>query len=47
MGYSPWGQKESDTTERLGMHTHTPLPSIVISPLPFLTHLTFTTNSEL
>ena len=23
-GYSPWGHKESDTTERL---THTPLPS--------------------
>ena len=24
MGYSPWGRKESDTTERL--HTHTSHP---------------------
>ena len=23
MGYSPWGHKESDTTERLSMHTRT------------------------
>ena len=23
MGYSPWGHKESDTTERLCAHTHT------------------------
>ena len=23
MGYSPWGHKESDTTERLSTHTHT------------------------
>ena len=22
MGYSPWGCKESDTTERLSVHTH-------------------------
>ena len=22
MGYSPWGRKESDTTERLHTHTH-------------------------
>ena len=22
-GYSPWGRKESDTTERLSTHTHT------------------------
>ena len=22
-GYSPWGRKESDTTELLSMHTHT------------------------
>ena len=21
MGYSPWGHKESDTTERLSLHT--------------------------
>ena len=24
MGYSPWGCKESDTTEQLYTHTHTP-----------------------
>ena len=23
VGYSPWGHKESNTTERLSMHTHT------------------------
>ena len=23
MGYSPWGHKELDTTERLSTHTHT------------------------
>ena len=23
MGYSPWGCKESDTTERLSVYTHT------------------------
>ena len=23
VGYSPWGRKESDTTERLSMHTYT------------------------
>ena len=23
VGYSPWGRKESDTTERLSAHTHT------------------------
>ena len=23
MGYSPWGLKEWDTTERVSMHTHT------------------------
>ena len=23
MGYSPWGHKESDTTERLSIHTQT------------------------
>ena len=23
MGYSPWGHKELDTTERLSVHTHT------------------------
>ena len=23
MGYSPWGRKESDTTERLSTHAHT------------------------
>ena len=23
VGYSPWGRKESDTTERLSKHTHT------------------------
>ena len=23
VGYSPWGCKESDTTERVGIHTHT------------------------
>ena len=23
VGYSPWGHKESDTTEQLGAHTHT------------------------
>ena len=23
MGYSPWGHKESDTTERLNTHTRT------------------------
>ena len=22
-GYSPWGRKESDTTERVNTHTHT------------------------
>ena len=22
MGYSPWGHKESDTTERLMLHSH-------------------------
>ena len=22
MGYSPWGHKELDTTERLNIHTH-------------------------
>ena len=22
MGYSPWGHKESDTTEQLSTHTH-------------------------
>ena len=24
-GYSPWGHKESDMTERLSMHTHVPV----------------------
>ena len=23
MGYSPWGRKESDTTEHLSMHAYT------------------------
>ena len=27
MGYSPWGQKESDMTERLSTHTHTHAPA--------------------
>ena len=26
VGYSPWGHKELDTTERLSMHTHTHTP---------------------
>ena len=27
MVYSPWGGKELDRTEQLGMNTHTPLPA--------------------
>ena len=26
MGCSPWGRKESDTTERLQIHFHYPIP---------------------
>ena len=26
MGYSPWGRMESDMTEQLSTHTHTPVP---------------------
>ena len=26
MGYSPWGRKESDTTERLHLHLHATFP---------------------
>ena len=28
-GYSPWGRKESDTTERLHFHCHTPCNVII------------------
>ena len=28
MGYSPWGRKESDTTERLHFHFHTYTDSV-------------------
>ena len=31
-GYSPWGHKESDMTERLNTHTHTHIGVIVICP---------------
>ena len=34
MGYSPWGRKESDTTERL-THTHTHRLGIVGRPSPW------------
>ena len=27
MGHSPWGRKESDTTEQAYTHTHSPLNS--------------------
>ena len=30
MGYSPWGRKESDTTERL-THTHTHTQEMIIA----------------
>ena len=36
MGYSPWGHKESDTTERLHFHFHFPfqrMPSLVLGDL--------------
>ena len=29
-GYSPWGHKESDTTEQLNTHTHTHTHTILI-----------------
>ena len=39
VGYSPWGHKESDTTERLGMHSRrclrykrTLLPVLITGP---------------
>ena len=30
MGCSPWGHKESDTTERLSTHTHTHTQAITL-----------------
>ena len=30
VGYSPWGHKESDTTERLSTHTHTYLKDVTL-----------------
>ena len=34
--YSPWGCKESDTTEHAHTHTHTAGPLETISPFPYL-----------
>ena len=30
VGYSPWGHKESDTTEELSMHIHIPVSDWII-----------------
>ena len=34
MGYSPWGRKESDTTERLHFHFHLSKNILKIAFLP-------------
>ena len=34
VGYSPWGRKESDTTERLHFHFHFSLVSQTVKNLP-------------
>ena len=38
MGYSPWGGKESNTTEQLSTkgHTHAQMLLLFLSPLPLL-----------
>ena len=38
MGYSPWGVKESNTTEQLSTkgHTHAQMLLLFLSPLPLL-----------
>ena len=42
MGYSPWGHKELDTTERLHFHFHcmVTLQMLAIRPTPNTLHIT-------